>query len=235
MFKFFWGITFILVFLSGVSAEESNVEPQQQIVDFSLSGVGEKGKKNWDLTGKSADIVDEAIKLNEVVSNFYGAGDNMQVTADKGNYSRKDGKLQLEDNVVVTISPSEKKAGNKIIITCDGPVEMDYQKKVTVFKNNVKVDTADTLIYSDIMDVYFSSDAKAQPSFGRAQIDKIKAYGNVKVVRGENISYSDEALYNISDNKIILLGRPKLVISSTEELGAGLKPEEASSSAPAGN
>ena len=50
------------------------------------------------------------------------------------------------------------------------------------------------------------------------KIDKIVARGNVKVVRGENVSYSDEATYTAIDKKLILTGRPKLVISQTENI-----------------
>jgi lipopolysaccharide assembly outer membrane protein LptD (OstA) len=51
-----------------------------------------------------------------------------------------------------------------------------------------------------------------------AKIEKIVATGNVKIMQGENISYSDEAVYDAMAKKIILSGKPKLVIYSTEEL-----------------
>jgi hypothetical protein len=46
------------------------------------------------------------------------------------------------------------------------------------------------------------------------------AEGNVKIVRGENVSYSEEAVYTAADRKITLLGRPKLIIYSTEGMNA---------------
>ena len=52
----------IFVFINLVtpvlSAEEKKpqIDSDQQISDFSLAGYGEKGKKTWDLSGKSADI-----------------------------------------------------------------------------------------------------------------------------------------------------------------------------------
>ena len=48
-------------------------------------------------------------------------------------------------------------------------------------------------------------------------INKIIASGNVKIVRGENISYSQEAIYTALDKKVVLSGHPKLVFYSTEE------------------
>jgi hypothetical protein len=81
------------------------------------------------------------------------------------------------------------------------------------------------------MDVYFTSPGKtnAEPKdtnegakmpqiMGASKIDKIVARGNVKVVQGENVSYSEEAIYNASDRKIVLKGRPKLIIYSEKDL-----------------
>ena len=53
-----------------------------------------------------------------------------------------------------------------------------------------------------------------------SSIDKIIARDNVRITRGKNVSYSEEAVYNAVDKKITLLGRPKLVIYSTKELNA---------------
>ncbi|TBR16693.1 hypothetical protein EPO66_04155 [bacterium] len=244
----------ILVFLFFLCFYQE-VFAQQQFNDFTMAGFGEKGKKSWDLRGKSAEIIDEVIKLDNIVSNFYGEKDKMQLTADKGNYNKTDGKLHLEDNVVVTINKETPLLGddplnptqapkaekvNEIIITCDGPVEMEYKKKVAIFNKNVKVNAPDILMYSDVMEVYFGGNGsqlqpQSQPkpqlqeagaelaaptSFMGTQIDKIRGYGNVKIVRGENISYSDEAIYTTADNKLTLSGKPQLVIHSTEGLDA---------------
>jgi hypothetical protein len=39
----------------------------------------------------------------------------------------------------------------------------------------------------------------------------------VKIVKGENVSFSDEAIYTGADQKIVLKGKPKLVIYSTAD------------------
>ena len=267
----------------------------QQISEFSLGGYGEKGKKSWDISGKSADIFDDVVKLNDVVANMYG-DEEIKLTADKGDFDKTEGKVHVEQNVVITtsagsklttdsldwdrkkqvvatkdqvhitrdnmttiargavgepnlshvtlekdvqvhINPKEEaKTGapqNKIVITCDGPLEIDYAKNIATFKNNVKVDTQDNIMYSDSMDVYFlAGDKNSVPKEDGAsaagmgmmgtKIDKIFARGNVKIIRGENTSYSEEAVYTAVDRKIVLLGRPKLILYSTEGLGASL-------------
>ena len=294
----------VFLFIPVLRAEEekpqaAGAESDQQISEFSLSGYSDKGKKSWDIAGKTADIFDDVIKLKEVVGNMYGESENVKLTADKGDFDKQEGKVHVKENVVITTASGSKlttdsldwdrknqvittedivnidrdnmvtrargvigepglnkvtlkkevqvdinpdtdkaKAGdkpgvkNKIVIICDGPLEIDYSKNVATFKNNVKVDTGDNLMYSDLMNVYFLTSAKEDkkeplqdtaaaglaPSLMGTKIDKIVAKGNVKIVRGENTSYSEEATYTASDKKIILTGRPRLVIYSEEDL-----------------
>lgn len=268
----------IIFMLSTICYAQSHTtqESDQQISDFCLTGYGEKGKKSWDLCGKSADIFKEVVKLKDVVGNLYGKEENVKLTADRGDFNKVDGKVHLEDNVVITTStgaklttdsldwernsellstkdnvniqrdnmiivasgaraePDLKKVAlekdirldinpEKIIITCDGPLEIDYEKNIASFNNNVKVEKSDSEIFSDKMDVYFitpkdTDESKNTQGLGSFKIDRIIARGNVKVIRGDNISYSEEAIYIVSAKKLILTGRPKLIISSTEEL-----------------
>lgn len=284
-FLVFSGI--LVIFVSGAFAfEQSAQESEQYIGDFSLSGFGERGKKNWDISGKSADIFSNIVKLHYVIGNLYGESDNVKLTANRGNFNRLDGRMHLEENVVITttsgtkmttnsldwdkrkelvsssepvnitrdnmvtnakgvvgepnlnkmtlqkdvqvdILPDEKTkestGGNKIIINCDGPLEVDYVKNIATFRNNVKVDTQDNIIYSDILNIYFISSGKnnvtvegSMPSLSNSKIDRIVALGNVKIVKGENVSYCEEAIYNTIDKKIVLQGSPHLVMYSME-------------------
>lgn len=265
------------------------VEPGQQIADFSLAGYGEQGKKTWDLSGQSADIFQDAVKLDNVTGNVYGEDEDIKLTADKGDFDKKDGKVHLENNVVITTSagaklttesldwdrntkvistndlvnierdnmmavavgakgapdlkkvalekdvkldinptqgdnPGEQGIKEKISVTCDGPLEIDYQNNIASFKNNVVVQRQDSTIYSDRMDVYFAASGDDKSVKDNAQgimgskIDKIIAKGNVRVERGDNVSYSEEAIYSSVDKKLVLTGNPKLIISSAEDL-----------------
>jgi LPS export ABC transporter protein LptC len=270
-----------------------NQEPQQQIKDFSISGFGEKGKKDWNLVGKSADITnDEIIKLDSIEGNFFTENDEIRLTADKGDFDKLKDTVHLEDNVIVTTASgtrmttdslnwdrkaqlletrdivniersnmtatsvgatgrpdlnrvnlekdvvvkidntaAEKKddALKEIVITCDGPLEVDNQNNMATFKNNVLVDMQDSSIKSDIMDVYFSKSKEAVPQAPGAgaglmgsQIDRIVARGNVRIIRGENISYSEEAVYSAATRKISLSGKPKLVLYTSKDMSGGL-------------
>jgi len=283
-------LVFAFLFLSygALAAEEAKdtKESAQQIGDFSLFGSGEKGKKAWDLSGKTADIYNDVVKLKQVVGNHYGDKDNMNLTADNGNFNKSSGVVHLEKNVVITtssgaklttdsldwdrkqqilstldkvnlarsdmnlsgegakgqtalkqveleknvrldIQPADKKTNKKekIVITCDGPLDIDYEKNIAVFNNNVKVEKSDMTIYSNKMQVYFSSKQGASkenqgPDLMSSSINKIVSSGNVRIVRGENVSYSQEAVYTALDKKISLTGRPQIVIYQTENMNA---------------
>ena len=270
-----------------VTSFEDPKESAQQIGDFILSGSGEKGKKAWDLAGKSADIYDQVVKLKEVVGNHYGDKDSINLTADNGNFNKSSGVVHLEKNVVITtssgarlttdsldwdrkqqvlktldkvnlarsdmnlsgegavgqtalkqvvleknvrldIQPLDKQANKKekIVITCDGPLDVDYEKNIAVFNDHVKVEKSDLTIYSDKLEVYFTPKQQEEGKKGQgpvamsSSINKIVAFGNVRILRGENVSYSQEAIYTALDKKISLTGRPQIIIYQTENLNA---------------
>ena len=289
--KIFQALIILVLLVSHAQALQKQIpqESDQQISEFSLAGYGERGKKTWELFGKSADIFDEVVRLKDIVGNMYGEKENIKLTADKGDFNKVNNSVHLEQNVIVTTSsgaklttdsldwdrkgnlistqdkvnitrdsmittalgaqaepslnkvtleknvnvqmdtqegPKEKQA-SKIVITCDGQLNIDYGKNIATFNKNVLVDRQDSKIYSDFMDIYFTSGKTAAPKEKEAdksgglglsgKIDKIVARGNVKIVRGENVSYSDEAIYTAADKKITLTGRPKLIIESTED------------------
>lgn len=290
---------FVVFSFSFVLAEENSpnakqaVQKQdadQQINDFSLAGYGEKGNKTWDLAGKTADIFEDIIKLTALTGNLYGEKEDVRLTADKGDFDKSNGKIHVEQNVVITTSAGAKlttdyldwdrtnqvistearvniakenmrtfgtgawgrpnlnlmtlkkdvmveiqpqpKPGAKqeepIVITSKGPLEVDYAKNVATFNQDVQVDRQDSQIYCDTLDLYFASNKEnkgqeqANPpsldnAFMGASIKKIVARGHVKTVRGENISYSQEAIYSGEEQKLTLSGRPTLLIYSTQD------------------
>ena len=128
--------------------------------------------------------------------------------------------VQLNEDVTVNIYPKQgTQQQQPTVITCRGPLVVDYEKNIARFNEEVKVKDKEGEIYSDKMDVYFI--AGDEPVSGgetkSMKIIKIVCIGNVKIVRGENISFSQEAVYTANDRKVILTGEPKLVIYSSEE------------------
>jgi len=98
----------------------------------------------------------------------------------------------------------------RVVITCEGPMELNYEKNTAVFEKNVKVegDSGQGTMFADKMTITFSTEAK--------QIDKLVAEGNVKIVRGENTSYSEGLVFTGADKRVVLTGRPKLVMFPQE-------------------
>ncbi len=131
--------------------------------------------------------------------------------------------VQLKKDVTVNISldPASSQTAPTTVITCDGPLEVAYEKNLAVFQDNVKVKDKRGEIFADKMDVYFSTQSDTdKPIDGMAGmgIDKVVALGNVEIHQGGNSTYSQKAVYDAETGKLILTGQPKLVIYSTESL-----------------
>ena len=96
------------------------------------------------------------------------------------------------------------------IITCDGPLEVDYENNVAYFNNNVQLIDKEASITADTAHAYFNPKQKA--------LEKVFCQGNVVIKKGEDITYSQQLTYIPGEGRVILEGRPRIVISSTEEL-----------------
>jgi lipopolysaccharide export system protein LptA len=202
---------------------------QHKVLSFNLEGLSDKGAKKWDVTGESAESVSEKeVKMANIVANAYGEEAQATITADKGVYDKSKNNVRLEENVKATIESTEgfsgqfvdmsnvtgpQKSGNpvpgkkektKTVITCDAEVQFDYEQNQAYFSKNVKVISEDGSIKADKITVYLDPATK--------RVKEIVAEGNVCITRGENITYSDKATYVEADKKIILIGKPRLVI-----------------------
>jgi lipopolysaccharide assembly outer membrane protein LptD (OstA) len=100
-----------------------------------------------------------------------------------------------------------------LIITCSGPLEIEYDKNIATFHNNVHVIESPT---SEI----FCDRMVAEFDFKNKKINKVTAFDNVRIVKDGNTSYSDQAVYTNDDKKIVLTGSPKLIIYSEGDLSA---------------
>lgn len=120
---------------------------------------------------------------------------------------------QVSLNKAVKVDIDNKSNGQlkKTTITCDGPLDIDYQKQEAVFNDNVKAYDGESELFADKMIGYFDKETK--------EIVKIVAEGNVKIVRDQDVSYCEKAIYNAQSRKISLIGRPKLVIYSEDGMG----------------
>jgi len=91
-------------------------------------------------------------------------------------------------------------------ITCDGPLEINYKQNRAFFHGNVKVEDSKGTIIADRIDVYFNPETR--------RVRSVVAAGNVRIINGENVTYSEKAIYLVDQARVILPNRPKLVIQS---------------------
>lgn len=203
---------------------------QHKVMSFNLEGLTDKGTKNWDVKGDSAESISESqVKLNNIEAKAYGEDAQAVITADNGIYDKVKNNVTLEKNVIATIENTEtgargfldmpdtkqsktgaKAAGDvpkkktKTVITCDADVIFDYQNNRVYFNKNVKVVSNDGTIDADRITVNMDPATR--------KMTEIIAEGNVKMTRGENVTYSDKATYIEADKKVALVGQPKLVV-----------------------
>jgi len=275
-------IILFLFFSLGLSYNIRGQEAEQNLADFNLSGFSDKGKKSWEISGKSADIFSEIVKIKDLTARLYRDEEDIELKAKEADFNKTSGFLNLKNDVLITttkgatlttdtlnwdrtqqiistkdrvdiqrdniiasalgafaqtdlkkvnlekavsvqINPKDSDVSNfesnKITITCDGPMEIDYDKNNAIFYNNVKVVKEDIQIYSDRLEVYFLKETikTGQTTNPETQIKNIIASGNVRIIRGDNVSFSQEAIYEPQDKKIILKGSPRLIIYPKEE------------------
>ncbi|MCD6228532.1 MAG: LPS export ABC transporter periplasmic protein LptC [Candidatus Omnitrophica bacterium] len=104
----------------------------------------------------------------------------------------------------VKIKFSKEDAPRIITIDCKGPLEIDYKKGEAIFKSQVIVESEEGKMIADRAIVYFAKDSKS--------IERIVAEGNVKIYRGANVTFAQKATYLNKEKKIILEGRPRLIL-----------------------
>lgn len=229
----------------GAAAGKQKDEVQHRVLSFNLEGLSDKGTKKWDVTGKSAESVSETkIKLDDIIANSYGEGGAATITADKGVYDKAKNNVVLEQNVRATIenaqsfgneafsisgtnkdpadpsrAKSDKPKKTKTVITCDSEAIFDYEKNIASFNKNVKVVSDDGKVDADKISVIMDPSSK--------KVIEIVAEGNVKMVRGENTTFSDKATYVEADKKVVLSGQPKLVVYQEGGIAGVVSPETA--------
>lgn len=88
----------------------------------------------------------------------------------------------------------------KTLVTCNGKLDMDYDKNVAVFHDDVLIDDPHMKMNADQMTVYFQAQSRT--------IEKVLAVGHVRFKKEEKSAKSDQAVYTVKDGKIVLTGHP---------------------------
>ncbi len=125
--------------------------------------------------------------------------DNINVKGD-GVYGDSQIKnVQFKKNVTVVIQNDDDGKSVPTKITCEGPLDIDYDNNIARFYDNVvAVDSRGKLI-ADKMEVFYNKQTK--------RVAKIVAEGNVIIIdENGNETYSDNVVYMAEEGRIILGG-----------------------------
>lgn len=95
-----------------------------------------------------------------------------------------------------------KDTKEQVMITCSGPLEIEYNKGEAVFNDDVVMKKQDATMYSDKAFLYFDVAKKG--------IKKIIAQGNVKIIKDQNLTLADRAIYLAETGKVTFEGNPKI-------------------------
>ena len=108
-------------------------------------------------------------------------------------------KVTFKKNVTVVVQDPQDVKNGPTVITCDGPLVIDYEKNIAHFKKNVVAQDARGKLTADVMDVYYNKISR--------RVAKIVALKNVVIENPDgNKTYSDSVVYLADEGKIILGG-----------------------------
>jgi len=142
-----------------VAAEKEIDESDQKILGFSLSNFGEKNEKTWDLKGDTLEVFGNLIKLTNITANLYGKEEDMVLTADTGSFDRGEGKVHLQDNVLITSNSGAKMMTdtldwfqkNQLVTTDD---------KVNISKGSVEIEGVGAVGHTDLKQVSLNKEVE---------------------------------------------------------------------------
>ncbi len=131
---------------------------------------------------------------------------NIDGTGAEGDSQLK--KVAFKKNVTVVIKDGGAKlsegAKGPTVITCDGPLNIDYEKNIAYFKDNVVAKDDRGTLTADRMEVHYDKTQR--------RVAKIIATGNVVVENPDgNKTYSDNVVYLADEGRIILGGDTEAV------------------------
>ncbi|OGX35972.1 MAG: LPS export ABC transporter periplasmic protein LptC [Omnitrophica WOR_2 bacterium RIFCSPHIGHO2_02_FULL_52_10] len=193
------------------------------------------GEQKMNLTAKTGVVNQTSGQIHLEKDVVITSEDGKQLTTDTLNWNRDEDLVTTEDDVMITdermmatgtgmrarpglktarinedvtvmidTEPKLKEESKRLTITSDGPMEIDQARALATFEDNVVAVQEDRTLKADRMEIYF--DTKMN------QIDKMICIGNVSILQGGNQSFAQRAVYTAKEQKLVLTGRPKLIL-----------------------
>ena len=116
-------------------------------------------------------------------------------------------RVRLERQVTVILDDTE----GRTVITCDGPMEVDYGRQKARFWRNVHVRDSKGRIDSDRLDVALDPESR--------QVESATFWGHVRIHHQGKVAYAHRANYWQALGQVRLVGHPKLVMTPEEAKG----------------
>ena len=126
-------------------------------------------------------------------------------------------KVKFKKNVTVVVQDPNDKSNGPTVITCDGPLVIDYEENVAHFKDNVVAKDKRGKLTANVMDVFYNKASK--------KVARIVADGNVTIENPDgNKTYSDNVVYLAEEGRIILGGDAEALYYKDKDakLGKGI-------------
>jgi LPS export ABC transporter protein LptC len=119
----------------------------------------------------------------------------------------------LERDIELVMNPSEAEMPGEpvshVTITCEGPLEFEYEKGIATFHQNVHVKDNQGDLYTDKLIAYVNQATHT--------IKYADAIGQVRIVQGAHTAHGERAVYEPALAKVTLLGSPYLVLYPDEQ------------------
>ena len=155
---------------------------------------------------------EEHVLETEVETQVKKGNINIDGTGARGDTNLK--KVKFKKNVTVVIQDAKESPDSPTIITCDGPLEIDYGKNIAHFQNNVVAEDERGKLTADVMDVYYNKVSR--------KVSKIVAVGNVVIENSDgNKTYSDNVIYLAEEGRVILGGDTEALYFGGDSSGLG--------------
>ncbi len=194
-----------------ITADEGNYDKLKNIVHLEKNVVATTEDGTRLLTEELDIMPSKRMMETDVEAEVKKDNINIEGTGARGDSKLK--KVKFKKNVTVVVQdPDEKSPSGPTIITCDGPLIIDYEKNIAHFQENVVAEDERGTLRADRMDVYYNKTTR--------RVAKIVAVGNVEIESPDgNKTYSDNVVYLAEEGRIILGGDTEALYYGGDEDG----------------
>ena len=125
--------------------------------------------------------------------------------------------LLLWGTWTMAAAPETGNADSPIQITADKLVT-DHSASTAEFTGNVRAVQGDTEVIADRLKLFYGEGSSADAAAAGRNINRIEAYGQVRISFDNKVAVGDQAIYITKERKLILQGSQSKVISGQDEI-----------------